>query len=160
MPTAALAQSPALGLLPTTRPVGPVAPLRVPAPRPDLRVIEGGRAPDRLARRAAFRRRRSMALAVLATAIVALYFLAGAVSAGLAGGGDPSSAAGTSSPTSAVALRAAEVAASSWVVAPGDTLWSIAADIAPEADVRATVDQLVRLNGHDPIAVGQHLRLP
>ena len=146
--------SPALSLLPTTRPAGPV-----PAYRPDLRVLEGGRAPSRLARRATYRRRRGVALALLATVLVALVLLVGAVSTRLAGGADPS-AAGASSPTSAVALSAAEVAASSWVVAPGDTLWTIAAEVAPDADVRATVDRLVELNGKGPIAVGQHLRLP
>jgi hypothetical protein len=155
MPTTA---SPALSLLPqaflpTT--VGPVPPYR-----PDLRVLEGGRAPARLARAAAYQRRRAVALALLATALVAAYLLVGAVSTRFAGGGDPSSAVGNPSPTSAVALRAAEVAATSWVVAPGDTLWSIAADIAPEADVRATVQQLVELNGSSPIVVGQQLVLP
>ena len=134
-------------------------PLSFPS-RPALRVLDGGRAPDRLARRATLRRRRSLALALLATVVVAVVLLVGAVSTRLAGGGDPSSAVGASSPTSAVALRAAEVAASSWVVAPGDTLWSIAAEVAPEADVRATVDRLVELNGDDPIVVGQQLRAP
>lgn len=170
MPTAALAQSPSLMLLPgapARRPAGP--PRRQPTSpavgpvhpyRPDLRVLDGGRSPATLARRATFRRRRSVALALLATVAVALVLLVGAVSTRFAGGGDPSSAAGVPSPTSAVALRAAEVAAASWVVAPGDTLWSIAAEVAPEADVRATVDRLVALNGRAPIVVGQHLRLP
>jgi hypothetical protein len=128
--------------------------------RPNLRVVEGGRSPERLAQRRTFRRRRATALALLATLLVAAYLLVGAVSTRLAGGGHPSAAAGATSPTSAVALRAAEVAATSWVVAPGDTLWSIAARIAPGADVRETVDRLVELNGSAPIAVGQHLRLP
>jgi hypothetical protein len=152
--------SPALSLLPTTSPVGPVPPLRLPARGADLRVLEGGRSAFALAQRATFRRRRGIALALLATLAVALVLLVGAVSTRFAGGGHPSSAAGASSPTSAVALRAAEVAATSWVVAPGDTLWTIAAEIAPHADVRATVDRLVELNGGGPIAVGQHLRLP
>lgn len=173
MPTA----SPALSLLPegsliqrhlgasSARPLrqptttGPVPPLPFPA-GPSLRVLEGGLAPDRLARRATLRRRRSVAIALVAAALVAVVLLAGAVSARLAGGGDPSSAVGTPSPTSAVALRAAEVAASSWVVASGDTLWSIAATVAPDADVRATVARLVELNGDDPIIVGQQLRIP
>ena len=163
MPTA----SPALSLLPQSllphsrvQPTtGPVPPLAFPV-RPALRVLDGGRSTRHLERRATLRRRRSVALALLATVAVALVLLVGAVSTRLAGGGDPSSAVGNPSPTSAVALRAAEVAASSWVVAPGDTLWSIAAEIAPEADVRATVEQLVELNGDDPIIVGQELRIP
>jgi hypothetical protein len=144
-------------LQPTT--TGPVPPLSFPS-RPALRVLDGGLAPDRLAHRATLRRRRSLALALLATVVVAVSLLVGAVSTRLADGGDPSSAVGNPSPTSAVALRAAEVAASSWVVAPGDTLWSIAAAVAPEADVRETVARLVELNGDDPIIVGQQLRIP
>jgi Tfp pilus assembly protein FimV len=46
------------------------------------------------------------------------------------------------------------------VVAPGDTLWSIAAQVAPHADVRDTVERLVELNGDGPIVVGEELRLP
>jgi nucleoid-associated protein YgaU len=154
MPTAALArQSPSLQLLPA--PSGPVPPYR-----PHLRVVEGGRSLQRLARRRTLRRRRAVVLALLATVVVAVVLLGGAASTRLAGGGHPSAAAGASSPTSAVALRAAEVAATSWVVAPGDTLWSIAARVAPDADVRETVDRLVELNGKRPIYVGQHLRLP
>ena len=62
-------------------------------------------------------------------------------------GGAPS-AAGGSSPTSAAASSAAGVAAAPTVVVqPGDTLWSIAAAVAPEVDVRITVDRLVALNG-------------
>lgn len=155
LPSSPLSASPALGLLPTTRPVGPVAPYR-----PDLRVIEGGRAPARLARRATYRRRRLTLVGGLATVAVVLVLLVGAVPARLAGGGHPSSAVGGSSPTSAVALSAAEVAASSWVVAPGDTFWSIAGAIAPDTDLRVTVEQLVRLNGDAPIVVGQRLELP
>jgi nucleoid-associated protein YgaU len=148
MSTAAMSQSPALGLLPSPR---------LPA-RPALRVLEGGRAPARVARRSAFRRRRLVALALLVLVAVAAVLLVGALSTGLAGGGHPSSAAGASSPT--VLHVAAPIAATSLIVQPGDTLWSIAAKVAPEADVRATVARLVELNGHDPLTVGQHLLLP
>ena len=153
--SSSLSASPALGLLPTTQPVGPVAPYR-----PDLRVLEGGRAPARVAQRATYRRRRLTLVAALVTAAAVLVLLVGAVSARLADGGHPSSAVGASSPTSAVALRAAGVAATSWVVAPGDTYWSIARAIAPDTDARVTVEQLVRLNGSSPIVVGQRLQLP
>jgi Tfp pilus assembly protein FimV len=48
-----------------------------------------------------------------------------------------------------------------YVVQPGDTLWSVAAAVAPDGtDVRATVDELVGLNGGPALAVGQHLVLP
>jgi Tfp pilus assembly protein FimV len=48
-----------------------------------------------------------------------------------------------------------------YVVAPGDTLWSIAAALAPAGtDVRATVDGLARANGGPGLVVGQRLALP
>jgi hypothetical protein len=126
---------------PTTVPPGPGSP-----PRPTLRVLEGGRAPDRLARQAVYRRRRlaAVALLVLTTAVVLL--LASAVLARSAGGGTPVPAAGTSSEVH--------------VVQPGDTLWSIARALEPNADVRLTVDRLVDLNGGAPLTVGQRLVLP
>ena len=62
-------------------------------------------------------------------------------------GGDPSPAAGALSPATVI-------------VQPGDTLWSIAAAVAPGVDVRVTVDRLAELNGSAPIVVGQQLELP
>ncbi len=154
--TAALHISPALRLLPTTGPTGPDEP-----PRPTLRVLQGGRAPDRLARRAVYRRRRAVALGVLATVVVVLVLLVGAISARLAGGGHPSSAVGAPSPASAVALGAVEAAATQiHIVQPGETLWSIAASLTPDSDVRATVDRLVAANGDAPLMAGQRLVLP
>jgi Tfp pilus assembly protein FimV len=102
-----------------------------------------------------------VALLLVGATVVVLVLLASAVSARLAGGGHPSSAAGASSPTSAAASSAAGVAApDEWVVRPGDTLWSIAAAVAPDTDVRITVDRLVAANGESPILVGQRLELP
>ncbi len=43
------------------------------------------------------------------------------------------------------------------VVQPGDTLWSIAEDIDPDGDVRATVDRLADRNGGAALTVGQRL---
>jgi len=141
-------------LQPTTVPPGPEHPSR-----PPLRVLRGGRAPARLAQQALYRRRRIVA-ALATLALAAVLLLASAAVARIAGG-VPSSAAGAPSPTSAAAARAAEVATPlTAVVQPGDTLWSIAAAIAPEVDVRITVDQLIALNGSSPIAVGQELGLP
>jgi hypothetical protein len=47
-------------------------------------------------------------------------------------------------------------------VLPGDTLWSLAGIIAPEADPRDVVDAIVRLNqlGGAGITVGQQLAIP
>jgi Tfp pilus assembly protein FimV len=127
-------------LQPTTVPPGPGRPAR-----PHLRVLDGGRAPGRLAQQAVYRRRRIVA-AVLVVAVLAAALLLASAAVARNAGGVPSSAAGGSSPTV--------------VVHPGDTLWSIAAAAAPDTDVRVTVDRLVALNGSAPIVVGQELELP
>jgi nucleoid-associated protein YgaU len=51
---------------------------------------------------------------------------------------------------------------SSVVVEPGDTLWSIARELAPQEDVRAVVDALVEVNGLDDTVLlpGQVLQVP
>lgn len=46
------------------------------------------------------------------------------------------------------------------VASPGDTLWSIAATIDTDGDLRDTVDRLVELNGTSTLAVGQRVVLP
>ncbi len=58
------------------------------------------------------------------------------------------------------ALRLAGVA--TVVVEPGDTLWAIAVDAAPEEDPRGVVDAIRDLNGLDGVALepGQVLQLP
>lgn len=45
---------------------------------------------------------------------------------------------------------------------PGDTLWSIAGDIAPEADPRDVVDAIMRLNAMSSarLDIGQIIALP
>ncbi|MBB3678297.1 nucleoid-associated protein YgaU [Modestobacter versicolor] len=56
-----------------------------------------------------------------------------------------------------------ELAGSSTVVVqPGDTLWSIAGEVAPEEDRRAVVDALVDANDLDAVELvpGQVLQLP
>uniref|UniRef100_UPI000FDC74CC LysM peptidoglycan-binding domain-containing protein n=1 Tax=Microbacterium sp. CPCC 204701 TaxID=2493084 RepID=UPI000FDC74CC len=47
-------------------------------------------------------------------------------------------------------------------VAPGDSLWSIAEEVAPAHDPRDVVDELVRLNALEGAAVwaGQRLSIP
>lgn len=127
-------------LQPTTVPPGPGRPSR-----PPLRVLAGGRAPERLAQQAVYRRRRLVA-AVLAVAVLAAVLLLASAAVARNAGGVPSSAAGDPSPTV--------------VVQPGDSLWSIAAAAAPDVDVRVTVDRIVALNGGGPIVVGQELELP
>lgn len=43
------------------------------------------------------------------------------------------------------------------VVQPGDTLWSIAGELDPDGDLRATVDRLADRNGGPSLTVGQRL---
>ncbi len=126
-------------LQPTTVPPGPGHPTR-----PALRVLDGGRAPARLAQQAVYRRRR-LVVGLALLALVSLMLLLATSAVARIAGGAPSSAAGGPSPTTVV-------------VRPGDTLWSIADAVAPDTDVRITVDQLVALNGGSPIVVGQELR--
>ena len=133
-------------LQPATVPPGPTHPAR-----PQLRLLEGGRAPTRVAQEAVYRRRRVLAAVLVLAVVVAFVLLATAAVARFAGGA-PSAAGGHSS--------GAVAAAPTVVVQPGDTLWSIAAAVAPDADVRITVDQLVALNGASPIVPGQELVLP
>lgn len=47
-------------------------------------------------------------------------------------------------------------------VSPGDSLWSIAEEVAPQADPRDVVDAIVRLNALDGAAIeaGQSLAIP
>jgi hypothetical protein len=156
--TATAFQLAAPHLQPTTVPPGPGRPSR-----PSLRVIEGGRAPSRLAQQAVYRRRR-LCVAVAVAVSLALFLVLATTAVARIAGGDPSSAAGAPPPTSAAASSAAGVgtllAAPTVVVQPGDTLWSIAEDIAPGTDVRVVVDQLVDLNGSSPIVAGQELVVP
>jgi hypothetical protein len=46
-----------------------------------------------------------------------------------------------------------------YVVQPGDTVWSIADALAPEADPRPLVDAIVEANGGAGLVVGQRLVL-
>ena len=46
-----------------------------------------------------------------------------------------------------------------YIVAPGDTLWSIASAIDADGDPRDTVDRLAGLNGGSSIYIGQRLIL-
>ena len=49
-----------------------------------------------------------------------------------------------------------------YVVRPGDTLWSIAVRVSPGSDPRPVVDAIVRANGIDAarLVPGQELQLP
>ncbi len=73
--------------------------------------------------------------------------------------------AAVSSGGSALATRDAGAPAGSFetiTVAPGDTLWSIAEEIAPASDPRDVVDAVVRLNALDGVTLvaGESLAIP
>jgi Tfp pilus assembly protein FimV len=76
---------------------------------------------------------------------------------GLAGvlSGPVAHAVGVAGPTEAERPR-------TYVVRPGDTLWSIARRSAPSADPRLVVDAIASVNEVDPGALvpGQQLQLP
>lgn len=138
------------GLQPVARPA-----LRLVDDRARVDAVEARLARLRAQRRLAarFRRRRLAAVAgLVATGAVATFVVAPLDAATLGGGARPSAGPGA----------AAEVPPSGeWVVAAGDTLWSIARAIQPSGDVRALVDRLVEANGGDvTLRVGARVALP
>ncbi|WP_420123806.1 LysM peptidoglycan-binding domain-containing protein [Nakamurella sp.] len=60
------------------------------------------------------------------------------------------------------ALMAGPEASTDITVKPGDTLWSIATDAAPDRDPRAVIDEIRRLNQvtGDLVRAGEVLRVP
>jgi nucleoid-associated protein YgaU len=64
--------------------------------------------------------------------------------------------------TSTAAQRPEPVGERSIVVQPGQTLWSIAKDVAPDRDIREVIYEIRRINGLDTAMVrsGQTLVLP
>mgnify|MGYP001032309973 CR=1 FL=1 len=87
------------------------------------------------------------------TALVALPVAAAIAAAVIAGGG------------SALASRAAGAPAGTYptvTVSAGDSLWSIAERIAPQADPRDVVDAIVQLNALDGVGIapGNRLSVP
>jgi len=124
--------------------------------RPSLRLV-----PPPTPSPAVFRRRRLAVLLVVALALVALM----AVSSGWRGAPVPATNVSTGAAPGAVVnelagsgVPASVPAGAVYVVQPGDTLWSIAARVAPGRDVRAEVDRLAALNGSSSVQAGQRLR--
>ncbi|HEX2062901.1 MAG TPA: LysM domain-containing protein, partial [Acidimicrobiales bacterium] len=115
----------------------------VPGPRPALRLLEGG-AGRRRAQRARYRRRR-LAVAVLG----ALVLLGARAALGLPEGGSPAT------PGPAPATTPAGAGPPTHVVQPGDTLWTIARTLQPEADVRPLVDRLAAARNGAPLRPGE-----
>jgi len=108
----------------------------------------GRRLPDRATR---VRRRR---LAVLVVAVLVVLAVVGAVRLATA----VSSVGGSSDPEP-ISTGRAPVAGQTYVVRQGDTLWSIAEEIAPDSDPRPVVDALRDANGGATLEVGTRLML-
>ena len=87
-------------------------------------------------------RRRRIAVAGLLLVLLALASMALQLLAGDAGSADPR-----------------PVARVSVVVAPGDSVWSIASELAPTSDPRPVVDAIVAANGGSSLVPGQRLEL-
>jgi nucleoid-associated protein YgaU len=65
-----------------------------------------------------------------------------------------------STPQPVEARLLSSVVGETYVVKSGDTLWSIAAAIAPDSDPRPVVDAIRAANGGPNIQVGQRLTIP
>ena len=107
--------------------------------RPQLVGLDGGRSVAAVRRRRVFLVRR---LVVGVLALVAIVLAGSAVSA----------VSSALSPDVAVPT--------SFEVAPGDTLWSIAGELGVDADRREVVQLLSVANGGTVVVPGQHLQIP
>jgi Tfp pilus assembly protein FimV len=122
--------------------------------RPDTPLNDVPRRPRALPDRATRVRRRR--LAALVAALVLALAVAGAVQAVVWLANVGSSPA----PEALDPGTAQRVAGQVYVVQPGDTLWSIAAEIAPDRDPRVVVDALRQANGGGvALEVGQRLTI-
>jgi len=130
----------------------PAPPPARPWPDPPLRLIQGGRSARRSA--AVFRRRRLLA-ALLALALVVA--LVPAVRLALVSFAPDVPEAHATPPASA-ALRGGS--GLTVIVAPGDTLWTIARRISPRGDVRSMVDRLAAAHGTGSLHPGEQLSVP
>lgn len=123
------------------------APRRPGSPPTAEPTVQGGRTaaptgPRALPDRATRLRRRRLALLVAMVLVSVVGVLAAQAIGQLAGVG------GSSRPEPVDAGPAA-VVGETYVVQPGDTLWSIATEVAPDRDPRPVVDALRSANGGD-----------
>ena len=119
-------------------------------------------APARVRRRAlpdsVYLRRRLVVAALLLGALLSLGWVLGALGGGPLTASESGSTRATATATARLAM--APVAKTTHVVAPGDTLWSIARELAPEGDVRPVVDALAAHRNGRPLQVGERIVLP
>lgn len=93
---------------------------------------------------AVYRRRRTAVVGLVAGVGVVLWLILHALT------GSPAPTLGSST----------DVAAHVYVVQPGDTLWSIAEQLEPNADIRPLVDELNAEVHGQPIQPGEQLSIP
>jgi nucleoid-associated protein YgaU len=100
-------------------------------------------------------RRRVLAVMGLVVVLVVFGFaVVGARSIVAADGIDPGPP-----PASAATAAAPPAAAEAYLVRPGDTLWSIAAQLGTDGDVRSLVDELANRAGGPLLRAGQRIDL-
>lgn len=129
---------------------GPSRPRVLRPDTPPLDVPRPRALPDRATR---VRRRRLAALVAALVLALAAVAAVQAVSWLADVGGSPA-------PEALDTATAEPVAGQVYVVRPGDTLWSIAAEIAPDRDPRVVVDALREANGGGAaLEVGQRLTI-
>ncbi len=166
--TAALTQSrptagrtairPPLRHLELYRPGTPPAPPRATARHPRAgtpRSAAGLRSVSRPRRLdpAVYRRRRLLAAGLFLLAIAAVLIVAQLIQAGIGGG--PLTTTGAAAGPGMI-----QAGTTDYVVRPGDTLWSIAANLAPGRDERPLVDQLARETHGASLYPGEVIPLP
>ncbi len=99
-----------------------------------------------------YRRRRLTAAALFLGAL-----LAGGEALGVLGGGPLTASEAGSPATPALVVR--PVSRTTYVVAPGDTLWSIARKAQPTGDIRPLVDAMVAARRGRPLEVGERVEV-
>ena len=106
---------------------------------------------------AIYRRRRLAAVLVLCAVVAAVLLLTGPVLRASVGvlGGSPLT---PSEPPAASGMR--PVATHTYVVQPGDTLWSLARRIQPSGDIRPLVDRLAAHHGGAALQPGDRIVVP
>jgi hypothetical protein len=102
---------------------------------------------------AVYRRRRLLAAGLTLLVIAAVLVFAQLIQAGIGGG--PLTTTGAAAGPGQV-----PAGATYYVVRPGDTLWSIAAALAPGGDERPVVDELARQLGSASLYPGEQITLP
>jgi LysM repeat protein len=128
--------------------------------RPTLRVIDGGRAPRRAATAGrtpnrVYLRRRIIVGLVAVVALVVLAVGVQAVGSLLAAPATPT--ASTAAVGSGAVGSSLPIGATTYVVRPGDTLWSIASRLDPDGDPRPLVDALSDRAGSASLESGQRI---